>query len=226
MGLRALFAEAGDFEVVGECGQGAAARDLVMETKPDLVITELHLVDQNGLTLVRDLGQLTPAPRVLMLALHAPEVAVHQALAAGAGGYVVKWQSPREIVGAAREVLAGRSVLPAGWEGGPIDASGGSRRGRLARTVDRLSEREREIFDLVVWGQSNKQIAARLGISIKTVETHRGHINGKLRVHTSADMVRLAALLGLMNPGGAATGVAPLRDGGLRPVESSIRGLA
>jgi DNA-binding CsgD family transcriptional regulator len=63
--------------------------------------------------------------------------------------------------------------------------------------IERLSQRERQIFDLVIWGSSNKQIAGRLGISIKTVETHRGHINGKLRVHTSADIVRLASLWGL-----------------------------
>ena len=64
--------------------------------------------------------------------------------------------------------------------------------------IERLSQRERQIFDLVVWGSSNKQIAGRLGISIKTVETHRGHINGKLRVHTSADIVRLASLWGML----------------------------
>jgi DNA-binding CsgD family transcriptional regulator len=67
--------------------------------------------------------------------------------------------------------------------------------------IERLSQRERQIFDLVIWGSSNKQIAGRLGISIKTVETHRGHINGKLRVHTSADIVRLASLWGLFLAG-------------------------
>ena len=89
-------------------------------------------------------------------------------------------------------------MLPAGVAAPPprvVGARGRQERG--AHGIERLSQRERQIFDLVIWGASNKQIAGRLGISIKTVETHRGHINGKLRVHTSADIVRLASLWGL-----------------------------
>ena len=82
-----------------------------------------------------------------------------------------------------------------GWSARGVDKNGGT------HGIERLSQRERQIFDLVIWGSSNKQIAGRLGISIKTVETHRGHINGKLRVHTSADIVRLASLWGLFLAG-------------------------
>lgn len=78
-------------------------------------------------------------------------------------------------------------------------SSGRSRNGP-SQPIERLSQRERQVFDLVVWGSSNKQIAGRLGISVKTVETHRGHINGKLSVHTSADIVRLASLWGMLLP--------------------------
>jgi two-component system response regulator NreC len=134
---------------------------------------------------------------------------VHQALGAGAAGYILKSQSPDEILSAVRAVGNGEVVLPPGVAAPPPRPVGRSDRNRpIVHAIERLSQREREIFDLVVWGASNKQIAGRLGISIKTVETHRGHINGKLRVHTSADIVRLASLWGMIAPQPVSNGVA------------------
>ena len=116
-------------------------------------------------------------------------------------GYVLKGQAPEEVLAAVRAVARGELVLPPGVLRQPA----ASRRPERLQPntsftrIERLSQREREIFDLVALpGASNKQIAGRLGISIKTVETHRGHINGKLRVHTSADIVRLASLWGMI----------------------------
>src|SRR5205814_3149508 len=101
--------------------------------------------------------------------------------------------------GAIRSVGRGELVLPAGVAAPPPRVVGaGTDKNGGTHGIERLSQRERQIFDLVIWGSSNKQIAGRLGISIKTVETHRGHINGKLRVHTSADIVRLASLWGIL----------------------------
>jgi two-component system, NarL family, response regulator NreC len=202
MGLRAALAEtagAGDLTVVGECGDGTTACRLAADLAPDVVVSGLHLTDRNGIALVRELGRTAPAARVLILAPHGPEAIVHQALGAGAGGYVLKGQSAAEVVAAIRSVGLGELVLPPGVTAPPPRAVG-SRPEKNAGThaIERLSQRERQIFDLVVWGSSNKQIAGRLGISIKTVETHRGHINGKLRVHTSADIVRLASLWGML----------------------------
>ena len=209
MGLRVALAEApdrGDFDpidIVGECGNTIEALELAATLAPDLVASDLHLTDRNGIALARELGRTTPAPRVLMLAPHAPEAIVHQALGAGAGGYAFKAQPPSEIVAAIRRVAAGELVLPPGVPAPAPRAVGRDDRHAGTHAIERLSQRERQIFDLVVWGSSNKQIAGRLGISIKTVETHRGHINGKLRVHTSADIVRLASLWGMVGPGQA-----------------------
>jgi two-component system response regulator NreC len=203
MGLRALFGspEAGDLSVVGECGDGAEACALAATLAPDVVLTELHLPDRNGIALTRELARTLPSVRVLVLAAHAPEAIVHQALGAGAAGYVLKGQPPDEILAAVRAVAADQIVLPPGVSAPPPRPAGRSERNRnVSHAIERLSQRERQIFDLVVWGNSNKQIAGRLGISIKTVETHRGHINGKLRVHTSADIVRLASLWGMIAP--------------------------
>jgi two-component system response regulator NreC len=213
MGLRAVFSapEASDLSVVGECREGAEAVSLAASLAPDLVLTELHLPDRNGIALTRELGRTMPGTRVLVLAAHAPEAIVHQALGAGAAGYVLKGQSPQEILDAVHAVGRGELALPPGVAPPPPRPVGRSDRNRpIVHAIERLSQREREIFDLVVWGSSNKQIAGRLGISIKTVETHRGHINGKLRVHTSADIVRLASLWGMIAPQTTTNGVAAL----------------
>jgi len=213
MGLRAVFSspEASDLSVVGECREGAEAVSLAATLAPDLVLTELHLPDRNGIALTRELGRTMPGTRVLVLAAHAPEAIVHQALGAGAAGYVLKGQSPQEILDAVHAVARGELALPPGVAAPPPRPVGRSDRNRpIVHAIERLSQREREIFDLVVWGASNKQIAGRLGISIKTVETHRGHINGKLRVHTSADIVRLASLWGMIAPQTTSNGVAAL----------------
>jgi DNA-binding NarL/FixJ family response regulator len=202
MGMRTALAavpRAGDLEVVGECNDGATACALAVALQPDVLVADLHLGDRNGIALARQLGRTAPAVRVLILAAHGPEAVVHQALGAGVGGYALKEQPPAEVIAAIRAVALGDLVLPPGVVAPPprvagarVDKNGGT------HVIERLSQRERQIFDLVIWGSSNKQIAGRLGISIKTVETHRGHINGKLRVHTSADIVRLASLWGML----------------------------
>jgi DNA-binding NarL/FixJ family response regulator len=204
MGLKAALGAAPnegdtrDLEVVGECDDGATACALAVALGPDVVVADLHLGDRNGIALARHLGRTAPAVRVLILTSHGPEAIVHQAFGAGAGGYALKAQSPAEIIAAIRSVGRGELVLPAGVMPPPPRVVGArAEKNGGTHAIERLSQRERQIFDLVIWGSSNKQIAGRLGISIKTVETHRGHINGKLRVHTSADIVRLASLWGL-----------------------------
>ena len=129
---------------------------------------------------------------------------MHQAIRAGAKGYALKGQRPEEIIAAIRAVGRGELVLPPGVSAPPPANAVGGKHNGVGQPIERLSQRERQIFDLVVWGSSNKQISGSLGISVKTVETHRGHINGKLSVHTSADIVRLASLWGMLMPFGPA----------------------
>ena len=205
-GLKTLVAEAPEtdrLEVIAECGDCTSGAGLAAKLAPDLVVSDLHLGDRNGIELVRDLARTAPAVRVLILASYAPESIVHQAVVAGAAGYVLKQQSPLVVLSAIKAAGRGELVLPPGISE-PRRQPARSDRG--PEGIERLSRREREVFDLAVWGSSNKQIAGRLGISTKTVETHRGHINRKLRVHTSADLVRLASLLGLLVPAPAQGG--------------------
>ncbi len=206
MGFRALCATTEDLSLVGECGDAAEACVQAAALAPDVLVTDLHLPDRNGVALARELSRTMPAVRVLLLAPQGPEAIVHQALAAGATGYVLKGQPPDDVLSGVRAVGRGEMVLPLGITPPAPRPVGRNERNRaVAHAIERLSQRERQIFDLVVWGNSNKQIAGRLGISIKTVETHRGHINGKLRVHTSADIVRLASLWGMLSAPTAAT---------------------
>jgi two-component system response regulator NreC len=209
MGFRAMCGATEDLSVAGECGDGAQACLLAASLAPDVVVTDLHLPDRNGVALARELARTMPSVRILLLSSHAPEAIVHQALAAGATGYVTKGQTPQEIAAAVRAVGQGETVLPPGVTPPPPRPAGREHNRSVSHAIERLSQRERQIFDLVVWGSSNKQIAGRLGISIKTVETHRGHINGKLRVHTSADIVRLASLWGMLSapPANGVSGV-------------------
>ena len=207
IGFRVLCATAEDLSVEGECGDAAQACLQAASLVPDVLVTDLHLPDRNGVALTRELARTMPSIRVLLLSPQGPEAIVHQALAAGATGYVLKGQPPEEVLAAVRAVGQGQMVLPPGVTPPAPRPVGRNERNRaVAHAIERLSQRERQIFDLVVWGNSNKQIAGRLGISIKTVETHRGHINGKLRVHTSADIVRLASLWGMLSAPAATNG--------------------
>jgi RNA polymerase sigma factor (sigma-70 family) len=215
MGMRALLAEARDIEVVAEAGDAGKAQGLAAAQRPDLIVTDLDLPDRSAILLAGTLRSLAPATRILVLSAKVPNALVRQALLAGATGCVFKDQTPAEILTAIREAANGRQVLPARThEAGAQDAfvDVDVPRESHPAALERLSAREREIFDLIIWGQTNKQIAQRLGISVKTVETHRSHINGKLQVHCGAELVRLASLCGVLVPGTAsALASVPLR---------------
>lgn len=204
MGLRALLAEARDVAVVGEAADLGTALDVVRAQAPDLVVTDLDLADGGGLALSLAIHEVAPATRVLLLSATANEVSVRQAAVSGVRGYLLKSQPAREILAAVLDVLADKPIDPP-----PVleaSATGGdAARAARAAVLNRLSTREREIFDLIIWGQTNKQVAVKLGISVKTVETHRSHINGKLQVHSAAELVRLASLCGALAAGDAET---------------------
>jgi DNA-binding NarL/FixJ family response regulator len=203
-GLKVLFAENRDVVVAGEASDAAAALAALRSGGAELVIADTDLPDGNGgvVTSAELLGairQIAPATRVLFLAANLDEVGMRQATSAGASGFAHKSQTGREILAAVREVGAGRSVAPPVRRTTPRLGEEAPK----AAILDRLSAREREIFDLIIWGKTNKQVALKLGISVKTVETHRSHINGKLQVHSAAELVRLASLCGVLSAGGS-----------------------
>lgn len=198
MGMRAALSNSvGEISVVGECGTGQEAEALTDALHPDVVLTELNLPDRNGIALSREVKRRRPSVRVLLMTTRGPEPIVHHAVAAGASGYLLKKQPPEEIVAAVRAAMQGEIVLPPGI-GRPSPER--SARGATAPLpgMEKLSHRQRQTFDLIVCGSSTKEIADRLSIGAKTVESHRTAINRKLGVRTSADLVRLACFWGMI----------------------------
>ena len=198
-GLRTVLAATEDIRVVGEASTGREAFQMLDNLKPDIVTVDVTLPDGDGILATREILRRLPNTRVLMLTMHGNHYYVSQALTAGAKGYALKEQLPTEIVDALRTVARG-DVYVAPQLPQDLAASGtGSRRSNGATTpLDTLSPRERDIFDLIVRGYTNTAMAETLQLSVKTIETHRAHINKKLRVHSTGELIRLAALHGLV----------------------------
>lgn len=194
-GVRALLERAG-IAVVGAAGDARGGK-LVLDKQPEaMAIIDVTLPGPSGLSLVRDLKRETQDRRVLVLSMHEHKDVVADALDCGADGYAFKRQSPADLVRAIRVVHTVGRYLPPGMEELAFDRNnyGGAREPRGA--LHALSRREYEIFDLLVRGSTNQEIAEGLFISPKTVETHRARIMHKLDVHNIGELVRLAVRVG------------------------------
>jgi two-component system response regulator NreC len=200
-GLRVILAELPEVAIVGEASDAREAYLLVDSAKPDLVVLDLVLPDGDGIAATREIRRRAPASRVLVLTMQTSELAVARALAAGASGFVLKTDEPAEIHRAVRTVLAGRRHVSVSFGDRAADLIASTpQAGYDARDpLASLSRREREVCDLVLRGLSNQSVAEALCISVKTVETHRARINQKLGVHSTGQLMRLAALEGLIS---------------------------
>ncbi|MCK6552784.1 response regulator transcription factor [Myxococcota bacterium] len=190
-----------DIEIVGEAASARDAYTVIEETKPDVVIIDVSLPGNDGFAATREILRRVPTCKILVLTMHANEDYAAQALSAGASGYALKDQATDDVVNAIRAVARNETYFAPRFS---VDAlvdyiQQRARRGGEKRTpLDELTTREQEIFNLAVRGFSNEGIAGELGISVKTVETHRARINRKLNVHCTGDLVRLAARHGLI----------------------------
>jgi DNA-binding NarL/FixJ family response regulator len=195
-GLRALLELDGHLRVVGDAGDARSGCAAASSTQPDVVSLDVGLRGTNGIAAIDDLRRAAPGARILMVTMHAEHEFVLQAFAAGAHGYAVKDQPAREVVEALKAVASGQRYLAPRLPRSLLEMRAGPLRGSV---LDGLSRREREIFDLVARGFSSQGIASQLFISVKTVETHRAHINRKLGFHSTVDLVRFAARHQLLN---------------------------
>jgi two-component system response regulator NreC len=181
-----------DAHIAGEAATAREAVAIVEASSPDVVLMDIMLAGSSGIAATREIRRVRPASRVLVYTAMAEPGFAIDALSAGAAGYVLKTQSIDELLGALTDVVQGKryvapSIEQALAERGPAGAS-------WPGALPTLSAREREIFDLVVAGYTNRRLSAELFISVKTVETHRSRINRKLGVHSTAQLVRYAAL--------------------------------
>jgi len=198
-GIRALLEKLPDVHVVAEASDGREAVHLVTTTQPDVVLMDIAMPGLNGLEATRRLVKEFPAIRVLILSMHKNEEYVWQALRAGAVGYLLKDADLAELALAITAVTRGETYLSP-----PISKHvireyvqrvGGEETG-----LEQLTPRQREILQLIAEGHTTKMIAQRLGLSVKTVETHRVQMMERLDIHEIAGLVRYAIRMGVVLP--------------------------
>jgi DNA-binding NarL/FixJ family response regulator len=197
-GLRALVNSQSDMECVGEAADGRAAVERVQSLRPDVAVLDVSMPGLNGLEAAKRLKQCCPEVRLLTLTRHTDDGYLQQLLKAGVSGYVLKQSASSVLLTALRAVAAGNLFLDPAITGKVIGNYVGRSAGRGASAGGELSEREAEVLRLIAWGYSNKEIAARLDISVKTVEAHKANAMRKLDMRSRIDIVRFAILQGWM----------------------------
>jgi DNA-binding NarL/FixJ family response regulator len=199
-GLRSLLAAEDDLAVVGEAEDGRQAVSMALDLRPDVIVMDIAMPLLNGLEATRQILEALPASRVLILTAHSDEEYVDRVTALGAVGYVLKQSSLEDLATAIRTARAGRP-----WFSPSISPSRHARPGKTSAAPNEpptprpvLTSRETEVLQLVAEGKANKQTAAQLGISIKTVEKHRQSLMAKLDIHDVAGLTRHAIAVGII----------------------------
>ncbi len=194
-GVQMVLESQPDLHVIGTASNGADAVDLVDALRPDIAVLDIAMPQTNGLVAAREIRQRAPNTKIIFLSMHEGEEYLKEALRAGAAGYVLKRAAATELVAAIRAVQRGDAYLDPALTRTLDDLRDGDT-GRLAD----LTERELEVLKLVAEGLTNRQIAAQLVISVKTVQSHRTNIMEKLDLHDRTDLVKYAIRRGLIEP--------------------------
>jgi len=197
-GLRGVLEAEGDFSVIGEEADGLKVVALVERLRPTVLVLDLQMPGLNGLEIARQIAQRGLKTRVVILSMHANETYVLEALRHGASGYVLKDANPAEMVDAVREVGAGRRYLSRGLSDRAIDAYTQKAHAVPPDAYDTLTTREREVLHLAAESSSAIEIATRLSISPRTVETHRENLMRKLGLQSQTDLIRYALRRGIL----------------------------
>ena len=199
-GLRALLEAVPDFRVTGETGDGLEVVRLVEELRPQVLVLDLMMPGVGGLEVARQVNLRFPTTKVVILSMHANEAYVLEALRNGASAYVLKDAGGGELLQAVRSVVAGSRYLSAPLSERAIADYVEKAKSAPLDPVGELTTREREVLGLAAEGQNTGDIAARLGISPRTAETHRANLMRKLGLHNQTDLVRFAIRQGILPP--------------------------
>ncbi len=198
-GLRSLLDGETEIEVVGEAEDGRQAIEQAQRLLPDVVLMDITMPILNGLEATRQIKKLFPQVKVLVLTVHSTEEYIFQILRAGASGYVVKQAAVSELVQAIQAVYRGDSFLSSSISRRVVEEYG-RRAEAMEDKYETLTDREREVLQLVAEGRTNREIAQRLHVTVKTVEAHRAHVTDKLGLHSTAELTKYALRKGMVGP--------------------------
>jgi DNA-binding NarL/FixJ family response regulator len=198
-GLKSLLASKPEFEVVGEAEDGLDAISIVRESKPDLVLLDLSMPRLDGLSAMRDIKKVSPETRILALTVHTDEDYVLEAFNEGADGYCLKDAGRAELLMAIESIFSGKPYFSPGIADKVLEGYlEGRQKIKSTSAWETITRREREVLKLIGEGYKNKEIAALLFISVKTVEKHRSNIMKKLDLHNAAALTAYAIEKGLV----------------------------
>jgi len=193
-GLLALLASQEEIEVVGEANSGQEALRIIMQTKPEVAILDISIPAPDGIEVARLVKKNRFLTRIILLTMHKEPWYVEKALRAGVDGYVIKDNAFEDLIEAIKTVNLGEKYISL-----KVAEKLQQRQKLKGEISSLLTQREREVLKLIATGLTNKQIAKRLSLSVKTIDTHRTNIMQKLNVHTTAELVRFALEVGLID---------------------------
>jgi DNA-binding NarL/FixJ family response regulator len=199
-GFRSLLKHERDIEVVGEAETGRQAVQLTRKLRPDVVVMDIAMPLLNGLEATRQIRKDFPDTKVLILSAHSDDAYVEQVTELGAAGFLLKQTSSHNLATAIREVQKGNTFYSPAISK-RLDGRGQKRQdreGNFKKKNNRLSSREVEVLQLIAEGKPNKQVAAELGVSFKTIDKHRQHLMSKLNIHDIAGLTRYAIAQGII----------------------------
>ena len=191
-GVAYLLNKQPDIMACGEVGNPAEAFGEIPKSRPDLVLTDLTMPGRSGVEFIKDLLALHPALSILVVSMHDEIIFAERALRAGAKGYIMKEAGGEELLRAIRHVLSGQIYVSAGMSARILSNLSGQKPRGAHSPIEKLSDREFEVFQLIGQGKSTRDIAEQLHLSPKTVDVHRGHIKEKLELKDATSLVRHA----------------------------------
>jgi DNA-binding NarL/FixJ family response regulator len=199
-GMSAILASVSDFELVGQATNGREAIDLATELRPDVILMDLQMPDVSGVVATREILAVNPDVRILVVTLFEDDDSVFLALRAGARGYVLKDADEQELIHAVRAVATGAAIFSPAVAPRVLTAFANPRSGKDDVVFPELTEREREILELIAQGYPNPRIAQRLGLSPKTVGNYVSTIFSKLQVEDRSEAIVRAREAGMGQP--------------------------
>ncbi|HTV40809.1 MAG TPA: response regulator transcription factor [Candidatus Sulfotelmatobacter sp.] len=191
-GLAQLIGLERDLAVCGEAENAGSALNAVSALKPDLVLADISLPGKNGLELIKDFQAIQPGLPVLVISMHDESLYAERVLRAGGRGYIMKQEGGKKLMQAVRQVLEGKVYVSEKMSAGILENLSGRRAGMEGSPMEKLTDRELEIFQLIGQGKGTQDIAETLHLSVKTVDVHRANIKTKLKLKSASELIRYA----------------------------------